>query len=496
MRMTNPLHFTENHRFIIYRDFSLSPLDLRMMSIIYQPMAGAYAISLYTLLNQQLPADRIGYTAADQLRKLFLSLGIEPNERGRKLLIEQFSKLEAVGLLHTFRTELSQTEEYIYEFRLSAPLNPTEFFQTQHLLLLLRDKLGKYPVLALRADLEGTLQPDVDDPYGIREELSMPFYEIFSLDSQTVDLEFEQASKSSKVKELTPESEHKEEDRLQYNHIIRRFPKNSVNRQHVEKLKDHEDDLVLINYLAEKYRLTLKEMCQLLDEEGVFTTKGKLLNDQLEHKANETFLQSRKREESVEWGSVGQADASRNQMAAVSQDTNPHSDDSSSSLKVPDWLVEQYDISAYNKMLSSDPHTQVLRVLVAPNISRPTLNLFSKLNLYYRLPDAVLNVLIHHIRTTKLPWKENYIEKMAASLQGEQILTFTQAVEYFRKESEARSGVAKPNRSNNKKTTGFKDKASHKPKIPIFRATEQDEPLSAEAKEEIKRKMRQFGKVT
>lgn len=495
MRMTNLLHFTENHRFTIHRDFSLSPLDLRMISIIYQPMVGAYATSLYLLLNQQLPAERIGYTAADQLRKLFLALGTQPNERGRKLLVEQCSKLEAVGLLHTFRTELSQTEEYIYEFRLSAPLKPTEFFQTQHLLLLLRDKIGKYPVMALRSDLEGVQQPDVDDPYGIREELSMPFYEIFLLDSQTVDLEFEQASTMTKLNVQMPMSEHKEEERLQYGHIIRRFPKNSTNRPYVEKLKDHEDDLALINYLAEKYRLNLKEMCQLLDEEGVFTTKGKLLGDQLEHKANETFLQSRKREENVEWSSLGQtqSEASRVQTAAT-EDTNAA--ELMTELKVPEWLVEQYDSSSYTKMLSTEPHTQVLRVLVAPNISRPTLNLFSKLNLYYRLPDAVLNVLVHHMRTTKLPWKENYIEKMAASLQGEQILTFAQAVEYFHKESEARSGVIKPSGSNNKKKTGFKEKTSQKPKIPIFRATEQDEPLSTEAIEEIKRKMREFGKVT
>ncbi len=495
MRMTNPLHFSENHRFMIYRDFSLSPLDLRMISIIYQPMVGAYAISLYLLLNHQLPAEKIGYTKADQLRKLFLALGIEPNERGRQLLIEQYSKLEAVGLLHTFRTELSQTEEYIYEFILSAPLKPAEFFQTQHLLLLLRDKIGKYPVIALRADLEGEQQPDVDDPYGIREELSMPFYEIFSLDSQTIDLEFEQASIKSKPNVQTQVNEHEEEERLQYGHIIRRFPKNSANRIHVEKLKDHQDDLVLINYLAEKYRLNLKEMCQLLDEEGVFSTKGKLLGDQLEHKANETFLQSRKREENVEWSSLGQATASLTEVAAT-EDKN--ASEIAVMLKVPDWLIEQYDSSSYSKLLSTEPHTQVLRILVAPNISRPTLNLFSKLNLYYRLPDAVLNVLVHHIRTTKLPWKENYIEKIAASLQGEQIQTFVQAVEYFHKESEARSGVVKATASgsSNKKKAGFKEKTTQKPKIPIFRATEQDEPLSAEAKEEIKQKMRQFGKVT
>ncbi|MEX1031203.1 MAG: helicase DnaB [Paenibacillaceae bacterium] len=495
MRMTNPLHFTENHRFIIYRDFSLSPLDIRMISIVYQPMVGAFATSLYSLLNQQLPAEAIGYTSADQLRKLFLALGIEPNERGRKLLVEQCSKLEAVGLLHTFRTELSQTEEYIYEFRLSAPLNPIEFFQTQHLLLLLRDKLGKYPVIALRSELEGARQPDVDDPYGIREELSIPFYEIFLLDSQAVDLEFEQASPSTtnRTKDQKIVSEHKEEDRLQYGYIIQRFPKNSANRPHVEKLKDHEDDLVLINYLAEKYRLTLKEMCQLLDEEGIFTLKGKLLGDQLEHKANETFLQSRKREEKVEWSSISQSNASLTQVAAT-QDTNAV--EQTVNLKVPDWLVEQYDSSTYTKMLSTEPHTHVLRVLVAPNISRPTLNLFSKLNLYYHLPDAVLNVLVHHMRTTKLPWKENYIEKMAASLQGEQILTFAQAVEYFHKESEARSGVVKSSGSSNKKKAGFKEKVTQKPKIPIFRATEQDEPLSAEEKEEIKRKMRELGKVT
>jgi replication initiation and membrane attachment protein len=482
MRMTSPLHFTENHRFTVFRDFSLSPLDLRMISLIYQPMVGAYATSLYLLMNQQLSADKVGYTPADQLRKLFLALGIVPNERGRKLLVEQYSKLEAVGLLHTFRTELSQTEEYIYEFRLSPPLKPTEFFQTQHLLLLLRDKIGKYPVLAIRADLESSMQSDLDDPYGIREDLSVPFYEIFLLDSPTVDPDFEQASSQKPVAKLQL-SEHKEEERLQYDHIIRRFPKNSANRSHVEKLKNREDDVVMINYLADKYRLTLKEMCQLLDEEGVFTPQGKLLGDRLEQKANETYLQSRKREENINWGAVGQAVSSRAQTSAA-QDTG--SNEMNTKLKVPEWLTEQYDISAYNKMLASDPHTQVLRVLVAPNISRPTLNLFSKLNLYYHLPDAVLNVLIHHMRTSKLPWKENYIEKMAASLQGEQILTYTQAVEYFHKESEARNGIVRSaNHVKGKGSKSVSGTSKNKPRMPVYNApavlltTEEEEELES-----------------
>lgn len=82
MHMKSLLHFTENHRFCVYRDFCLSSLDSRMLSSVYQPMVGAFAISLYHLLFQQIPIEKLGYSPLEQQRRLFLTLGLEPSEKG------------------------------------------------------------------------------------------------------------------------------------------------------------------------------------------------------------------------------------------------------------------------------------------------------------------------------------------------------------------------------------------------------------------------------
>lgn len=62
MRITNPLHFTEQHRFSVYREFSLSSLDYKMLAAVYQPIVGALAVGLYSQLFQQIPAEQIGYS--------------------------------------------------------------------------------------------------------------------------------------------------------------------------------------------------------------------------------------------------------------------------------------------------------------------------------------------------------------------------------------------------------------------------------------------------
>ena len=124
MRMTNMLHFTENHRFCVYRDFALSSLDYKMLSKVYQPMIGALAVGVFSTLYQQLTGDVVGFSALEQQRTLFLSLDLEPGERGRKIFVEQTSKLEAVGLLQTTRRFLPDTEDYIYEYQLYEPLAP------------------------------------------------------------------------------------------------------------------------------------------------------------------------------------------------------------------------------------------------------------------------------------------------------------------------------------------------------------------------------------
>ncbi len=190
MRMSNLHHFTEHHRYCVSREFGLSHVDSRMLGSVYQPMVGAFAISLYRLLFEHIPAEAIGYSAVEQQRRLFMTLGVEPNEKGRKYLVDQASRLEAVGLLATCRIYMPENDDYMYEYELMPPLSPADFFATQHLTLLLRDKIGKFAVLSLREQFWNR-EPEEWSRRSIgKENISLPLYDIFQLNTHVIEIYF------------------------------------------------------------------------------------------------------------------------------------------------------------------------------------------------------------------------------------------------------------------------------------------------------------------
>ena len=78
MRISNILHYTEHHRYYIFRDFSLSAagsqnaLELDLTSRWSAPLP----IPLYQQLYQQVAeGDRSGYSPLEPQRKLFLGPG-------------------------------------------------------------------------------------------------------------------------------------------------------------------------------------------------------------------------------------------------------------------------------------------------------------------------------------------------------------------------------------------------------------------------------------
>src|SRR5690606_2548308 len=117
---------------VVMRDFSLSPFDDKVLQLLYQPMIGMAAFSLYMALYHQLPQEQYGYSKPEQQRRLFLSLDLEPSESGRKSLAGCASKLEAIGLLNTYRIYVPHSDETLYEYVLHQPLSPAEFFKNQH----------------------------------------------------------------------------------------------------------------------------------------------------------------------------------------------------------------------------------------------------------------------------------------------------------------------------------------------------------------------------
>ncbi|WP_151737263.1 DnaD domain protein [Paenibacillus tengchongensis] len=471
MRMSNLHHFTEHHRYCVSREFGLSSLDGRMLGSVYQPMVGAFAVSLYRLLFEHVPAESIGYSEAEQQRKLFLTLGIEPNEKGRKFLVEQASMLEAVGLLSTSRIYMAETDDYLYEYELLPPLGPAEFFATQHLTLLLRDKVGKFAVLALREQFWRKEPEEWSRRSLNKENISVPFYDIFQLNTHVIDYELEQAlAEVATVRQPVLQ----EEPNIGYSDIILRFPRESVNRAHVEKLRFDHAQMGMINYIARKYGLDTQDVSRLLDEDGVFAPDGELILDTLQHKASQQFRQELKRQEKREI-----AAAKVVSLRSAAEEEPPIAPPEQSVemeyyVEVPPQFMSKCDIHQYNMMLRNEPYTRLLQTFFPGTVPGQLLDIFDNINLNYKLKSEVINVLIHYVMTLAATSGEqrmnrNFVEAIASNMLMKQVNTYEKAVRYIRDQSKVKGkgAGAAAGAGGTRQRNYAKGNRPAKPEIPI-----------------------------
>ena len=436
MKLTNLLQLTEHHRFVAVRRFGLSPLDSRMIWSAYQPLIGGTAAAFYMTLCSLLPSDASGVSEAGTLGHLFLACGLEPNERGRKRLVEETAKLEAVGLLRTFRL-LDGDEVTGYEFRLEPPLSPEHFFGVHHLWLLLEEKLGPSAAEAVRRSFmreEWSLAPGER-----REEVSAPFYEVFRLHVPAAAAAEEAPELEAAAPPADPESFGR--DGFRSDELLRRYPRSSPNRRAVERLLADAARLAKLNYIAGRYELTLKQTVSLLDEDGMFDAGGAWQEARFEARAADMYRGSnaaalrkertvRKQELAREETAAGDAPGQERDVAA------PYW------LEVPEQFHGQCDVRQYNAMLANSPYTRVLKMFFEPSaVPTAVEEAFLAMSVNYRLPDEVLNVMIHYIRANDLDWKRNYLDAIAANVAGKRIRSFEHAVTYFRRAEQARGGA-------------------------------------------------------
>jgi replication initiation and membrane attachment protein len=488
MKLSNLLQLTEHHRYVVMRRFGLSPLDLRMLWAAYQPIVGGTAAALYITLASALPSETTGVTDRTALKHLFLSCGLEPNERGRKKLVEETSKLEAVGLLRTYR-RVDGDDVSEYEFRLQQPLRPELFFGVHHLWLLLEEKIGSAAAEAVRRSF---VRDGLEAPDEAIEEISSPFYEVFRMNIPPAGgEETDHAAASAKE---DPSAEGQAEfgrNGFRADELLRRFPRSSPNRRFVERLMVDAARLAELNFHAGRFELSLKQTVSLLDEDGLFDASGGWNTERFRARAADIYKQSNAHEQGKERA------ARKHQLARAGDVPADHADPGRPGgeerdvtapywLEVPEQFQGQCDVQQYNAMLANSPYTKILKMFFQPSsVPSAVEEAFLAMNVNYQLPDEVINVMIHYIRVNDLDWKRKYLDAIGANVAGKRIRTFENAVVYFRKAEQSRSGggAAKPERNEGaaRKTDGRRGRPPAKPVIPVARpegekqeATEED----------------------
>ncbi|MFC7152565.1 DnaD domain protein [Cohnella cellulosilytica] len=477
------MEFTENHRFIVSRDFALSSLDRKVFVGLYQPITGAVSAAFYQLLYHQMAEDGSGISAPESQRKLFLGLGVELNAGGRQSVVEAASRLEAIGLLQVYRHHNPLSEETLYEYSLVRPLSSAEFFASEHLSLLLRDKVGKNALLELRDGFAPEPPPELAR-FVNREEATVHFSEIFRISPGFVDPELEAGWSESAVAKERPS--FRPAERIRHSEMMLRFPRGSANRVFVERLNRAPQAMTQINYLAYKYDLEVPEICRLLDEDGMFRHDGTLQWDDLQQRANLMYRQDRRRAEERERFLARGEERS----GSVPADEPAAAIPPALLLAIPERFQESVSAERYNEMLRKEPYTRMLARYFPGEVPDNFVRVFERIDLSYKLPEPVINVLIHYVfslgRAQRLT--KSFVDAIASNMLAKGIDTLEKAVLYVREQEKLNEALDRKNRGEDAPraaASGGRGGARKKPAMSVVKDTGPTEEVTPEELERM-----------
>jgi replication initiation and membrane attachment protein len=185
-----------------------------------------------------------------------------------------------------------------------------------------------------------------------------------------------------------------------------------------------------LNYLAYKFNLEVPEICRLLDEDGIFHSDGTLTWDELQNRANLMYRQDRKRDEERE------RFLARGEERPMPVEEEPAAASSSMQLDIPERFQEEVTVARYNEMLRREPYTRMLERYFPGAVPDPFVRIFERIDLNYKLPEPVINVLIHYVfslghaqRLTK-----SFVDSIASNMLAKGIDTLDKAAMYIREQ--------------------------------------------------------------
>lgn len=161
-------------RFRVRVHHSLSPLHMRTLTHLYQPIMGALSYSLYLTLVYEVDGERF-FSVQRSHQWLMSALKSTLDELWAARL-----RLEALGLLKTFKLEKDSNESF-FEYELLPPLLPHTFFHDDVLSICLYNQIGTQRYRELRQKyssyfVDGTTSDMTEE----RSEVTREFHEVFT----------------------------------------------------------------------------------------------------------------------------------------------------------------------------------------------------------------------------------------------------------------------------------------------------------------------------
>lgn len=397
-------HWTELlpvDRFSVRAADQLGEREQKTLHLLYQPLTGTTAISLYTLLWNKLEKDCFWSeeTTHHELMAM-LNLPLDDIFNARRIL-------EGIGLMRTFRRQEEKSTLFVYE--LQPPMTPAQFFQNDVLSVFLYNKLGKERYIQLRSRF---LIEAIDKR--AYTEVTSAFNDVFS------SLQYSEINPQNYDSTMVEDKEFKGEFVSQNVFLSESAFDFSLLKADLPAFIDGDKLLTesaksFIRRLAFVYRLDPLEMSRIIQQS--LSGDEKIDEEELRRKVQDWYR--------FEYGS---------EPPALGLRTQP---DKHRTMLNKEPVTEREKMILFYEQTS--PLTLLESISDGAKVPLADVKLVESLLFDYQLQPGVVNVLIDYVmKINNMKLNQNLVQKIAGHWSRKHIYTVKDAMELAKKEYQAR----------------------------------------------------------
>ena len=403
--------FSEKDFYCVYNDFDISNRT-KELNLLYLPLIGNDAISLYTFLGSKILSDKNlskNYLHYDILDNLGLS--------NNKFLVAR-KKLEALGLLQSFYIDNAGVGQFVYKIK--EALTFTEFFSTPILSKLLENTLGTNNY----SELYNYYSVDKVS-FKSFEDISAKFSDVYHLENLN-DFSFDYLSKKD-VNGPNFDEYFFDFDKLNF-YLANSYLTEAISNPDIKNK---------ILGLAHIYKMTPEDMANAIEKSVEITNGASDINLSL---LSEYIVQLN-------------VNVRKQEVPTLKRMVNKQlTNDEAVQLAEDDIFAKEVDNTSFIEFLNKQVGI-VISTIDAKNIE--------ELQKKYNFPTGVLNILLEYsIRQSgnnSIP-HINYIDKIASAWSSQKLFGAKDAIDFvrntrnYKQKTVSTSKKQQKNYSNNKKT--------------------------------------------
>lgn len=373
----------------------LHDLDRKVLTMLYQPLIGAFAYSLYMTFW----CDAEMEFSKEQSHQRLMNV----TQFSLKDIIAARKKLEAIGLLKTFKKDTEESRRFIYE--LQTPLSPASFFHDGVLNIYLYNRLGKKKYCEMR-DFFLDKSSETEE----YEETTASFNEVFmSLHPSEMTAgaysEIQEGGEGRLADRKPGKSLTITEEEFDFDLLL-----SSVSSFILPKEVITPSIREAIIKLAYVYQMGPLEMSKQI--QNAYHLNGELTEEHL-------------RKEVQKWYRI----ENNNQLPQMAFRTQPQGLKSISSVE---------PVTEEEKMIKFFEEVSPYKLLELQSGTRPAeadLNIVTYLMLEQKMMPGVVNVLLDYVlKTNDLKLTRSFVEKIASHWARKKVQTVPDAMELARSE--------------------------------------------------------------